>query len=448
MSDIIKITKPIIIKYEERETKLSKDIKEKIEIFWKKAVEENPNLYNGPDYTIEKIEENENEIKMIATKTNYAHYLYDERVGIKDKEYKCNVPWGGIILETKDNYLVLGEMDEKTSVPHCLQIPGGGIDKKDICNGIINVSQTIKRELEEEINLNLDDINYEIKYIEIPDEKRDAYGFIAIGKLEMTKEELQKHFEEYKKFLIQNNLEVEFNKLIFLHKSNAMEEFKTLKNPKRPYFSNLINEIVRGDEKMIKNIVFDLGNVLMEFNPLEYLEKFKFDEKIKKSLYKIIFKSNDWIEYDRGIYRHNTDLIKKLVKENPDLENEIKLVLQKDWVKMHTIKSDTVEFLKELKKQGFKIYILSNLSEDTYKFVSQFNFFNFVDGGIYSYELHICKPDKEIYKKLLEKYNLEAKETIFIDDIFDNIKSANELGINAIQFTTLDEVRQKVNLLI
>ena len=62
MSDIIKITKPIIIKYAERETKLSKDIKEKIEIFWKKAVEENPNLYNGPDYTIEKIEENENEM--------------------------------------------------------------------------------------------------------------------------------------------------------------------------------------------------------------------------------------------------------------------------------------------------------------------------------------------------------------------------------------------------
>lgn len=199
---------------------------------------------------------------------------------------------------------------------------------------------------------------------------------------------------------------------------------------------------------MIKNIVFDLGNVLIDYNPLKYLDKFEFDEKTKKSLYKIIFKSNDWIEYDRGIYRYNTDLIKKILEKNSDLENEIKLVLQKDWVKMHTIKSDTVEFLKELKKQGFKIYILSNLSEDTYKFVSQFNFFNFVDGGIYSYELHICKPDKEIYKKLLEKYNLEVKETIFIDDIFDNIKSANELGINAIQFTTLDEVRQKVNLLI
>ncbi len=249
MSEVIKITKPIKIKYEERETKLSEDIKEKIEYFWKKAVEENPNLYNGPDYTIEKIEESENEIQMIAIKTNYAHYLYDERVGIKEKEYRCNVPWGGIILETKDNYLVLGEMDKKTSVPHCLQIPGGGIDEKDICNGIVKISQTIKRELEEEIHLNLDDINYEIKYIEIPDEERHTYGFIAIGNLEITKEELQKNFEEYKKSLIKNNLEIEFNKLVFLEKSNAIEELNMLKNPKRPYLSNLIKKIVIGDEK-------------------------------------------------------------------------------------------------------------------------------------------------------------------------------------------------------
>lgn len=63
---------------------------------------------------------------------------------------------------------------------------------------------------------------------------------------------------------------------------------------------------------MIKNIVFDLGNVLMEYNPQKYLEKFEFDEKTREILYKVIFQSNDWIGYDRGIYRHNTDLIKKL----------------------------------------------------------------------------------------------------------------------------------------
>ena len=64
---------------------------------------------------------------------------------------------------------------------------------------------------------------------------------------------------------------------------------------------------------MIKNIVFDLGNVLIEFNPLKYLEKFEFDEKTKKILYKVIFQSNDWIEYDRGIYKNNTDKEKKSI---------------------------------------------------------------------------------------------------------------------------------------
>ena len=66
-----------------------------------------------------------------------------------------------------------------------------------------------------------------------------------MGKLAKTKEELQKHFEEYKKFLIQNNLEIEFNKLVFLDKNNAIKEFDMLKNPKRPYLSNLIKEIVK-----------------------------------------------------------------------------------------------------------------------------------------------------------------------------------------------------------
>lgn len=245
MSKIERINKPIILKFEDREINLPIKLKHSIDEFWTEATKKNQNLYNGQDYVVETVKENNEKIEMIVIKSNYAHYLYDERIGIKEKEYKCNVPWGGIILETKDNYLVLGEMDKTTSVPYFLQIPGGGIDKKDIYEGIININQTIKRELKEEINLNLEDIDYKIKYIEVPDKARHAYGFIAIGKLVKTKEELQKHFEEYKKFLIQNNLEIEFNKLVFLDKNNAIKEFDRLENPKRPYLSNLIKEIVR-----------------------------------------------------------------------------------------------------------------------------------------------------------------------------------------------------------
>lgn len=193
---------------------------------------------------------------------------------------------------------------------------------------------------------------------------------------------------------------------------------------------------------MVKNVIFDLGNVLLDFDPLSYLENLGFDDILKNKLNKIIFKSNDWIEYDRGIYLHNVDIIKKIAEEYPEYENEINLVLQDDWVKIHTIKKETTTFLKELKAQGMKIYILSNISKDTYEYISNFDFFKYVDGGVYSYEVNICKPDEMIYKILLEKYDLIPEETVFFDDRLDNIESAIKLGIHGITFTTLEEAKK------
>lgn len=198
---------------------------------------------------------------------------------------------------------------------------------------------------------------------------------------------------------------------------------------------------------MIKNIIFDLGRVLVNFEPLEYLEKLEFDENMRNTLNKIIFKSKEWVEYDRGIYKIK-DLAQKFINNYPNLEKEINLVLKDDWVKMLKLKEDTAEFLKELKRQGFRIYILSNLSEDAYRFISQYDFFKFIDGGVYSYELKICKPDKKIYQAILNKYNLIPEESVFIDDNLDNVEAANNLKIHGIQFVTLDEVKQKIQLLL
>ncbi|MGN1269904.1 MAG: hypothetical protein ACI4UU_03435 [Clostridia bacterium] len=244
MSKIVKIDKPIILKFEDREIKLPMEIKENIERFWKNAVRENPNLYNGQDYAVESVIETKESIEMLVAKTNYAHYLYDERVGIQEENYRCCSPWGGLLLLTKDEYFAIGEMNNTTSVPYCLQITGGGIDISDIENGIINIDSNIKRELKEELNLNLDEIDYKIEFIEYPSQKRNAYGFLAIGKINLSKDELKKHFEEYKEYLITNKLEVEFNKLIFLKKENALQELDNLPNYKRPYLRDLIKEAV------------------------------------------------------------------------------------------------------------------------------------------------------------------------------------------------------------
>lgn len=245
MSKIVKINKPIVLKFEDREINLPQELKEKIKVFWADAIKENPHLYNGPDYAVESVTETEKYIEMLVVKTNYAHYLYNERVGINEQKYRCCVPWGGILLLTNDNYFVVGQMNETTSVPHMLQIPGGGIDAKDIESGKINIYSNIERELKEEFNLNLEDISYKLEFLEIPDETRNAYGFLAIGKIDKTKDELENHFESYKKFLMQNGLEVEFDKMVFLKKENALQELDALPNDKRPYFRDLLKEAMK-----------------------------------------------------------------------------------------------------------------------------------------------------------------------------------------------------------
>lgn len=197
---------------------------------------------------------------------------------------------------------------------------------------------------------------------------------------------------------------------------------------------------------MIKNVVFDLGRVLVDFYPLSYLDKFEFDDDTKNKLNEIIFESKDWSEYDRGIYLHNTDIAKKLVNEHPEFEKEINFVLQDDWVKMHYLRNDVVEYLKNLKMQGINIYILSNLSKDSYDYISKYDFFKYVDGGVFSYEIKACKPNEIIYKTLLERYNLIPEETAFFDDKLENVETAIKLGIQGIQFLTLEDAKVKLKL--
>ena len=170
-------------------------------------------------------------------------YLYSERIGISDEKYKIIHIWSGILLETKDNYFAIGEMGDTTSVPGCLQIPGGGTSDEDIKGDILDIDDNLKRELKEELNINLDSIKYEIKYLEVPSKKRSVYGFLAVGKLNMTKEELNKHFEDYKEYLEENNLEQEFSKLVFIHKNNALKELDSLNNPKREYVREFIEKV-------------------------------------------------------------------------------------------------------------------------------------------------------------------------------------------------------------
>ena len=223
---------------------LPKDIVEKIKIFWQKQVEENPHLFNGEVWSVTKFEELEDKFRLTVQKTNYAHYLYDERVGVEG-DLACYNLNGGILLETLDKKYIVGEMNETTSYPKGLQIPGGNLDQNDIKkDGSVDLIGNIARELQEELNLNLFDSSivqsYKMQYMELPEGRRHSYSPKLKGLLKMTSEEMKDYYEKYKEYLEETNQEVEFAKLHFINKENAVTELDSLDNPKRPYLRNLL----------------------------------------------------------------------------------------------------------------------------------------------------------------------------------------------------------------
>lgn len=190
---------------------------------------------------------------------------------------------------------------------------------------------------------------------------------------------------------------------------------------------------------MIKNIVFDIGNVLLHFNPKEYLiKKFTDRDKVEKIL-EIVFRSEEWLMLDRGTITE-LDAIKVLSERHHDHSELIKEAFN-GWYDILSPMEETIEILKQLKEKGIDIYYLSNFHHLAFEYVtSKYEFFKLFDGGIVSYKENLLKPEKEIYMRLLEEYSLKPDETIFIDDTLANIQGANVLGINTIHFKNIEDL--------
>ena len=198
---------------------------------------------------------------------------------------------------------------------------------------------------------------------------------------------------------------------------------------------------------MIRNIVFDLGRVLIDFDPVAYLRGFGYPEETVQTLYPIVF-GRDWYLYDRGDYLRIGDLAKATAERYPSYAEQIYEVMRPDWVNIHSLKADTADYLSELKHRGCRVYLLSNLSVDSYEFIRRYDFFHTVDGGVFSYQERSCKPEEKIYRVLLERYSLAPEETVFLDDSPDNIAGAERLGIRGVLFTDLASAQRQTEALL
>lgn len=190
---------------------------------------------------------------------------------------------------------------------------------------------------------------------------------------------------------------------------------------------------------LIKNVVFDLGKVLVKSYWYENMGKIGASKFILDKLKIIILESETWEEIDKGRISIS-EAIKKNLTEYPDLEEYIRCFYK--FFPRYTVVNKSIEkFFIDLKKGGYKVYLLSNYGEDYFEQLFQkYEFLNFADGRVISYEVKVTKPDKIIYKELLDKYNLISDESIFIDDKYDNICTASKLGFHTIRYRNFNQL--------
>jgi len=198
---------------------------------------------------------------------------------------------------------------------------------------------------------------------------------------------------------------------------------------------------------MIKNIVFDLGNVLISFKPGEYLDKKNYPENYKAKILTDIFKSEEWIMLDNGDI-NTSEGIDSISSKSSLNREEIAHIFNLRTEVMYPL-DQNVRLLPELKKQGFRLYYLSNFPIDIFEEIKTgYFFFKYFDGGVISSEVKVSKPELRIYEILLEKYSLTAEECLFIDDIELNVKAAEVVGMKGLATYGSEEISKEIAMIL
>ena len=185
---------------------------------------------------------------------------------------------------------------------------------------------------------------------------------------------------------------------------------------------------------MYKNIIFDLGGVVVQFNPKDFLMDHFVNKRAEEIVYELTFGSQEWQDLDRGIITReegNAAMLENAARVNRVFE--VQTVID-EWPTILRTKESTVHTMQKLKAAGYRLYYLTNIPADIMDELRQREWFSLFDGGVASCEVHLCKPEPAIYTTLMQTCNLAYDESIFIDDNKVNAQAAYNLGITGILY--------------
>ena len=192
---------------------------------------------------------------------------------------------------------------------------------------------------------------------------------------------------------------------------------------------------------MIKNIVFDMGNVLICYDPEKTLRKYTDNEDDIKQILDKFYKSELYRDTDRGVKTH-AEVINVI---SPEISDSAVKLLRKLYVEENfgrtnmPVAQGMYELISELNSNGYGTYLLSNAGYDFYDYSKCIPAISILKGGVVSCDIHILKPERGIYLSLLKKYSLKADECLFIDDLEENAEGARECGMDAICYSSFKD---------
>ncbi|MCR5623753.1 MAG: HAD family phosphatase [Lachnospiraceae bacterium] len=183
----------------------------------------------------------------------------------------------------------------------------------------------------------------------------------------------------------------------------------------------------------IKNIIFDMGDVLLDFRPWLIAEKYTDNEEDKDLILKELFTSTAWTLADSGVF--SIDDRYDVVKDRlPERLHKALYDSNYNWAECMTPHEGSQAFVKKMYEAGYNLFVLSNASGEFHDYFPKFYDLSMFKGIVVSCDVKMLKPQIGIYKYLLDKYNLDPKECVFFDDRETNVMGAKNAGINAVLF--------------
>lgn len=189
-------------------------------------------------------------------------------------------------------------------------------------------------------------------------------------------------------------------------------------------------------EKMIHNVVFDIGGVLADFKLKEFLMEKGFDGPMIRRLLKASLMTPYWGQFERGELTEE-ETFQRFISLDPENEDNLRKAFS-NVEGMLTIRDFAIPLVKALKEAGYGVYYLSNYSPKAYaECGSSLAFMPYMDGGIVSFKVGRTKPDPEMYRIFLDEYKLVPEECVFVDDTPENVEEAERAGFQGIVFQDL-----------